>query len=179
MRPVLRVDAPGNVRLGATVYDSSSVFQYALNVVMDPHDDSENLYNLLNAMFGTAKYLADRFGIYDVRMLVNSNYNKRYGGKEHQHGWIVMNTPQAMKIFDEEIRVCPFSAVKGEISKTPWKDDNKTTMTIDQVLTDDSMINNINKYGSFEGRRLQAGDNFYVYVYLTRDKTWSVISFVN
>jgi hypothetical protein len=109
-------------------------------------------------------------------MLVNSEWDETIGRKDRQHGWIVMNTVEAMMAFNRYIKVSPVNVAKT-LPYSPYKTDRKVSLTFNQLFKDSSMINIINTHGKFSGPKLLREDDFHVFVYLSKEKSYCIISF--
>ena len=117
--PFWTIKHPTSHTILAKVFQTTSIFQYAFNVILGKHYTGNSLLEILRYGHIFSEYLA-RQG-YSSRMLMNSRYDdRRYGGKEHQHIWVIVTSN--LDKFDRE-----FYTRNGYSAPIPGKSQTPTS----------------------------------------------------
>jgi hypothetical protein len=126
------LNADENFR-GCTVYDSSNFYRHTVAVILGLTSKDHSTTDIASILNGSAHYvefLYQKYGICDVRLLVNCHYSeKKYGGKEHVHAWLTMDSKIDKDIFEQKI-----SSDKARYSTEykPYKDDKIANISCEE-----------------------------------------------
>jgi len=163
----------------AKVFQTTSIFQRGFNVILGKHYTGNSLLEILRYGYIFSEYLA-RQG-YSTRMVMNSVYKKTiYGGKEHQHIWVIVTSD--LNRFDREFNTRngysnPIPGKKQEsISTEPYPGDKKIQITyiIDDKYNPMNLNTNFIDYvnQTYPGHNFTEKTSYYLYQERSPGKNW-------
>jgi hypothetical protein len=123
--------------LGVTVFNSNSHFKHTFNCVNGTKDRDSALFHhyssISSLLYGSTLFIESlhvKFGVKNVRLLINSNYDyKKHGTKEHPHALITVAD-------DEKSSNELFS----RLSKTPGKPEVPKHKVADKPYPGDTVV---------------------------------------
>lgn len=159
---------PSEETEGATIFNSSAKMYYTFNCVLKKHSFTD----LHSALVCATLFIEELHmqGIDDVRLLINSDYKKSRGEKEHLHALITMDSPQAEEKF---IQLGYLQKPRDEgpggpkmltIADEPYPDDD--IFDLDEKQCHEILrVKNVIKFiGEITDREISSQDSFYLFL---------------